>query len=279
MRGAGFRAYAAEGLGTFALVFIGVGAVTANSITGHPGHLGIALSFGLVVAGVVYLFGPVSGAHINPAVTLALAFAGRFPRRRVPGYLLAQSLGALLAAGLLRASLGPATAAGATRATIAVAPAFFLEIMLTLFLMMVILAVVVSPQGRQVSGLAIGGAVFTGALWAGPLTGASMNPARTLGPALVAGDLSQLWLYMIGPVVGALLAVALFAAIRGEVSVPRSSGLRRLSPLTRILPAGTLLSRNLLSRTARSARQLRPGGARESLVVLEEGRHRGPMGL
>jgi len=210
----------AEGIGTFALVFAGCGAVAVEASTGALGHGGVAATFGLVVCVMVYAVGHVSGAHFNPAVTVAFAATGRFPWREVPAYVLGQSASALLAAGVLRGLLGPEASLGVTGySELATGGAFVLEGILTFGLMFVIVAVATDGRAAsQMAGLAIGGTVCVGALFGGPLTGASMNPARSLGPALVSGELGQLWLYVAAPLLGAAAGAWTYGWIRCEVA-------------------------------------------------------------
>lgn len=193
------RALAAEGIGTFALVFFGPGAVVVQAQTGALGHLGVALVFGLTVTAVIAALAPVSGAHINPAATVALALAGRFSWARVLPYALAQLLGGVLAAFVLLALFGRAGNVGATVPAGSAAQAFGLELVLTFFLLLVALR----------SGLpwAVGGVVALEATMGGPITGASMNPARSFGPALASGVWTAHWLYWAAPLLGAVLAV------------------------------------------------------------------------
>jgi len=193
------RALAAEGLGTFALVFFGPGAAVVQAQTGALGQLGVAAVFGLTVTAVIAALAPISGAHINPAATFALALAGKFPRRRILPYVAAQLLGAVLAAFVLLALFGPKGNVGATVPTGSVAQAFVLETVLTFFLLVVALR----------SGLpsVVGGVVALEAAMGGPITGASMNPARSFGPALASGLWTAHWLYWVAPLLGAALAV------------------------------------------------------------------------
>ena len=200
----------AEALGAFALVLAGCGAIITDAATGI-GTLAIALAFGLVIAAMIYATGHISGAHFNPAVTLAFAATGHFPWRRVPSYVAAQILGGIVAAALLYWMFPDATTLGATRPTLDVGSAFVLEVVLTLLLMFVIASV--ATDGRAVgamAGNAIGSAVALNALWAGPWTGASMNPARSIGPALFEGATDVLWLYIAAPLVGALIGARLY---------------------------------------------------------------------
>lgn len=209
----------AEAAGTFALVFMGCGAIVSDQLTGGAvTNLGIALVFGFVVMAVIHAFGDVSGAHINPAVTLGFWTAGRFPAREVAPYLAAQTAGALLAALALRVVLGPHPTLGATapHADFGTWQTFALEFLATSFLMVVILGVSTGAKEKGImAGAAIGGTVALAALWVGPLTGASLNPARSLGPALVAGRLEHLWLYLVAPTLGAVTASPLCRLVYG----------------------------------------------------------------
>jgi aquaporin NIP len=213
------RRAAAEGFGTFALVFAGCGAVVAEAE--HPGSLGavgIALVFGLVVMAMVYATGHLSGAHLNPAVTLAFTATRHFPRAEAAAYVVAQVAGALLAAALL-AAIWPSqpAALGATVPTVGIGSAFAYEAILTAFLMFVIMAVATDTRAvGAAAAIAIGGTVGLDALFGGPVTGASMNPARSLGPALVSGEVSDLWLYLLAPVLGAALGALAYQLVRGE---------------------------------------------------------------
>lgn len=214
-----YRRAAAEGLGVFALVFAGCGAIVAEAE--HPGSLGtvgIALVFGLVVMAMVYATGHLSGAHLNPAVTLAFALTRHFPLGEAAAYLAAQVVGALAAAALLAAVWPSEPAAlGATLPTVGAGSAFAYEVVLTAFLMFVIMAVATDARAvGAAAAIAIGGTVGLDALFGGPVTGASMNPARSLGPALLSGELRFLWLYLIAPPVGAALGALAYQLVRGE---------------------------------------------------------------
>ncbi len=203
------RKLIAEGLGTFCLVFAGTGAIIVNQTTGgRVTHVGVALTFGLVVMAMIYAFGDISGAHINPAVTIGFALSRRFDSRGVPGYLLAQVIGAFAASGLLRLLFPGHETLGATMPAGPVWQSFVLETVLTFMLMLVILSVSSGPKETGImAGIAIGGVVGLEALFAGPICGASMNPARSLAPAVVSEHVETLWLYLLAPVIGALLAV------------------------------------------------------------------------
>ena len=193
------RALTAEAIGTFALIFFGPGAAVVDAQTGALGHTGVALVFGLTVTVVIAALAPISGAHINPAATFALTLAGKFPRGRVLAYVAAQLIGASLAAFLLLALFGMKGNLGVTVPAGSVLQAFALETVMTFFLLLVALR----------SGLpwAVGGVVALEAAMGGPITGASMNPARSFGPALASGIWTAHWLYWIAPLLGAALAV------------------------------------------------------------------------
>lgn len=201
---------AAELFGTFCLVFAGCGAIAAG-----VEHVGVALTFGLVVAAMIYAVGDVSGAHLNPAVTVGFWRAGRFPSRRVAPYLLAQLAGAGLAAGTLRLLHPDHPTLGATLPAGAWWQAFVYELLLTLVLMTVILSVSAGAKEKGITaGLAVGAVVGLEALFAGPVSGASMNPARSLAPAVASGTFDHLWLYLVAPTVGAVLAVPVCRCVR-----------------------------------------------------------------
>jgi aquaporin Z len=210
---------AAELLGTFFLVFAGTGAIVINEVRGGAvTHVGVALTFGLVVLALVYALGEVSGAHLNPAVTLGFVLARRFPARSAVPYALAQCGGALLASGLLRLLfVGETTTLGATRPAGPAWQSFVLEAILTFFLMFVVLSVSTGAKEKGLmAGVAVGSVIGLEALFAGPVSGASMNPARSLAPALVSGELGALWLYLAAPPLGAALAVPACRLIHEE---------------------------------------------------------------
>jgi aquaporin Z len=210
----------AEFLGTFIMVFAGTGAIVINHASGGViGHPGIALTFGLVVLALIYTFGDISGAHLNPAVSIAFAAAGRFPWKEVPLYLGAQLAGAFAASGLLKFLFPGAGTLGATLPAGSASQSFILEVVLTAILMLVILSVSTGSKEKGITaGIAIGAVVALEAMFAGPICGASMNPARSLAPAIVSGHIEHLWLYPIATVLGALLAVPLCQAVRGPQS-------------------------------------------------------------
>ncbi len=203
------RRLGAEAFGTFALVFAGTGAVVINETTGGAvTHVGVALTFGLVVLAMIYAVGDVSGAHFNPAVTLGFWAARRFPATEVAPYIAAQCAGAIAASGLLRVMFPASEFLGATRPAGTDAQSFLLEVVLTAILMFVILNVSTGAKEKGITaGIAVGAVIALEALFAGPISGASMNPARSFAPAIVSAHFEQLWIYMAAPVLGALAAV------------------------------------------------------------------------
>ena len=212
------KRYLAEAIGTFALVFCGTGAIIIDQATnGTITHSGIAITFGLIVMAMIYAFGDISGAHINPAVTLAFAYAKKFPWKDVPKYALAQILGGFAASGLLLFLFPDSTSLGATVPQIEIVRAFILEVVLTFFLMLVIINVSTgSKEMGTMAGIAVGGVVLLAAMFAGPVTGASMNPARSIAPAVLSGNISDLWIYCTAPFIGALLAVVSCRLVKDE---------------------------------------------------------------
>jgi aquaporin Z len=212
------RILLAEFLGTFALVFTGCGAVVADEFSGGAvGHAGISLTFGLIVMAVVYALGDISGAHINPAVTVGFWASGRFPGKLVIPYIAVQCLGAVAACGFLRWLCPDVSSLGETLPKVGVLRSFALEIALTALLFFVILHVATGAKEKGLmAGVAIGGTVALEALFAGTLCGASMNPARSTGPAVANGNVKDLWLYWAAPLLGSLLAIALFRATEKE---------------------------------------------------------------
>jgi aquaporin NIP len=204
------RKLAAEFIGTFILVFAGTGAIVVNDTTnGMVSHVGIALTFGLVVLAMIYALGDVSGAHLNPAVTLGFFASRRFEARWVLPFIASQCAGAILASLVLRLLFPENAALGTTAPTASIVQSFVLEAILTFILMFVILCVSTGPKEKGImAGIAVGAVIGLEALFAGPISGASMNPARSLAPALVSLQLASLWIYLTAPVIGALLGVA-----------------------------------------------------------------------
>jgi len=210
------RSLIAEAFGTFALVFAGAGAIMVDAKTHALGHVGVAITFGLVIMAMIYAVGHVSGAHFNPAVTFAFALTRHFAWPRVAAYWAAQLAGALLAAALLRGSLGNIAHVGATLPAGSQAQSFLWELIMTAFLMFVILAVATDTRAvGEAAAIAIGGTVGLDAMFGGPVSGASMNPARSVGPALVSGELHALWLYIAAPLIGASFGGVLYQVVRG----------------------------------------------------------------
>ena len=205
----------AEFCGTFGLVFIGTGALVVNELTGGDiTHVGVSLAFGLTVLAMIYAFGDVSGAHINPAVTVGFWSSGRFEGQRVPGYILVQCAGGMAASGAVRMLFPAAESLGETMPSGSDFQSFLLELILTLILMLVILSVSFGAKEKGLlAGVAIGAVITFEALFGGPISGASMNPARSLGPAVLAGEIHSLWIYLSAPIIGALLAVPLYKVI------------------------------------------------------------------
>jgi aquaporin NIP len=211
---------AAEFVGTFALVFGGCGAVMVDAKTHALGHVGVAISFGLVIMVMIYAVGHISGAHFNPAVSFAFALSRHFPWPRLLGYSVAQVLGAICAAAILRGSLGDVAHVGATLPSGSQGQSFLWELVLSFFLMFVIMAVATDTRAvGEAAAIAIGGTVALDAMFGGPISGASMNPARSLGPALVSGELHALWLYLTAPLVGTSLGALTYQFVRGEPTV------------------------------------------------------------
>jgi MIP family channel proteins len=211
------RSLLAEAVGTFALVFAGCGAIMVDARTHQLGHVGVAITFGLVIMFGIYAVGHISGAHFNPSVTFAFALSRHFPWHRAVGYWAAQLVGALAAAAILRGSLGNVANVGATLPSGSQAQSFLWELILTFFLMFVIMAVATDTRAvGEAAAIAVGGTVLLDAMFGGPISGASMNPARSAGPALVSGDLHALWIYIVAPICGASLAALAYQFIRGE---------------------------------------------------------------
>jgi aquaporin NIP len=211
------RLLAAEAVGTFALVFAGAGAVMVDAKTHALGQVGIALTFGLVIMAMIYAVGHVSGAHFNGAVTFAFALTRHLPWGRALGYWAAQLAGAVAAAALLRASLGSVANVGATLPSGSERQSFVWELVLSAFLMFVIMAVATDTRAvGEAAALAIGGTIALDALVGGPVSGASMNPMRSLGPAVVSGELHAIWVYVVAPIVGTTAGALTYQFVRGE---------------------------------------------------------------
>lgn len=206
------KKYYAEAIGTFAMIFCGTGAMTINEITnGSITHVGVAITWGLIVMSMIYAFGEISGAHFNPAVSIGFAFAKKFAWAQVPKYILAQAIGAILASALLWFLFPESQFLGETTPAEGFPPykAAILEFILTFFLMVVIINVSTgSKEIGTMAAIAVGAIILLEAMFAGPMTKASMNPIRSIAPALFTGNLQYLWLYISAPILGALAAVS-----------------------------------------------------------------------
>jgi len=213
-------------IGTFSLVFAGCGAIMVDTLAdGVVTHVGIGLTFGLVIMAMIYATGHISGAHFNPAVTIAFASVGRFPWSQVPFYVMGQIAAAILASEALSIVLGPVANLGMTTPAGAPLQSLVLEGIITFVLMFVIIAVATDSRAvGAMAGWAIGGAVAVGSIFAGPVSGASMNPARSLGPALASGDIQSVWIYILGPLVGAIVGALAYCAVRCETDERTAAG-------------------------------------------------------
>tara|TARA_S200000501_G_C20805938_1_gene736139 strand:- start:134 stop:793 length:660 start_codon:yes stop_codon:yes gene_type:complete len=214
--------YISELIGTFAMVFCGTGAIIINDLNeGIVSHLGIALTFGLIVMAMIYSIGEISGAHINPAVTIGFWASGRLYKKEVMPYILAQIIGAIIASFLLHLLFKDHDTLGATIPANTIMQSFILELILTFILMFVIMKVSTgSKETGALAGITIGSVVALEAIFAGPISGASMNPARSIAPAIISGHLNYLWLYICAPIIGALLAVLCCRVIKGKECCP-----------------------------------------------------------
>jgi aquaporin NIP len=222
------KKYAAEFIGTFALVFAGTGAIVINDVSGGAvTHVGVALTFGLIVLAMIDAVGDISGAHLNPAVTIGFFAARRMPGKVVLPYVLSQLLGALAASAVLRGLFPQHSTLGSTAPVGTATQSLILETVLTALLMFVILNVSTGPKERGLTaGITVGAVIALEALFAGPISGASMNPARSFGPAMVSGHFSALWIYVVAPIAGALFSVVGCRCVRENgccSSIPRET--------------------------------------------------------
>ena len=228
-----WRRLFSELFGTFFLVLVGAGgAVVGAASDGAISRTAAVAGPGLMVMAIILFMGAISGAHLNPAVTLAFSIRGAFPWRRVPGYIIVQLAGATLAVLFLWAVVGKLGGLGATEpgAGLSDVDAMFIELILTLGLVSTILGTASSAQNvGPLSAIAVGGYIILAGLWSSPLSGASMNPARSFGPDLANGDFSNYWIYVVGPIAGAIIAVSIAWVLRGQGSI---GGLRAARGVT-----------------------------------------------
>ncbi|HXI00187.1 MAG TPA: MIP family channel protein [Sphingobacteriaceae bacterium] len=213
------KKYIAELIGTFALVFCGTGAIIINQETnGSISHVGIAITFGLIVMAMIYTLGNISGAHLNPAVSIAFTIARHFPAKQLLPYIISQMVGGLLASLLLKLLFPSNELLGATLPQGSAMQSFILEFILTFLLMLVIINVATgSKEQGMYAGLAIGSTVLLEAMFAGPVSGASMNPIRSFAPAIVSGHTEHLWVYLTATILGAVTAIPLWKYLTSEV--------------------------------------------------------------
>ena len=211
--------YLAEVIGTFALVFCGTGAIIINQETaGIITHSGIAITFGLIVAGMIYTLGDISGAHLNPAVSIAFCIAKVFPAKELMPYIISQAIGAFIASSTLHYLFPSNVTLGGTFPSGSPVQAFILESILTFMLMLVIMRVAKGSKEQGLfAGIAIGSVVLLEAMFAGPICGASMNPIRSIAPAVISGNMQSLWVYIFAPVIGAILGAYTFIFLKKEV--------------------------------------------------------------
>lgn len=213
------RKYLAEIIGTFALVFCGTGAIIINQETnGIISHVGIAITFGLIVTSMIYTVGDISGAHLNPAVTIAFWIAKEFSTKEVLPYIISQGIGAFIASITLKFLFPANDTLGTTLPSGSPMQSFILELILTFILMFVILHVAKgSKEQGMFAGITIGAVVLLEAMFAGPICGASMNPMRSIAPAIISGHLEHLWIYIFAPISGAILAVSAWIVLKPKV--------------------------------------------------------------